>query len=148
MTGKSDFNDEEWKLVAEGPATAGMIAVTADRGGSFRESWAIAKAYAEARQQHGESELLDAIVSGRPDFDRRGARSAEELKDQGLQRLQQAAELLGQKATPEEVDHYRAFVLNVATRVAHAHKEHGEEVSPPEQAALDEISTTLGGGQE
>ena len=36
-----------------------MIVVTAQRGGSFRETFAIAKAYIEARKQHGESELLD-----------------------------------------------------------------------------------------
>ena len=62
MTGKTDFTEEEWQLVLKGPPSAGMIVVTAQRGGTFRETIAIGKAYVEARQQHGESELLDEIV--------------------------------------------------------------------------------------
>jgi len=59
MTGKADFTQQEWDLVLEGPPSAGMIVVTAQRGGTIRETLAIARAYVEARQQHGESELLD-----------------------------------------------------------------------------------------
>ena len=44
MTGKADFTEEEWELVREGPPTAGMVALTAESGGSFRESFARAKA--------------------------------------------------------------------------------------------------------
>ena len=62
MTGKADFTQEEWKVVLEGPPSAGMIVLTAQRGGTIRESVAMARAYAEARQQHGESQLLDEIV--------------------------------------------------------------------------------------
>src|SRR5262245_14536248 len=118
MTDKTAFTDEEWKVIAEGPPTAGMILVTADRGGSFRETWALSKALAEARQHHGASDLLDAIVSEKPGFDRGGAHTGEELKSVGLERLQQAAGLLEQKATPDELEDYRTFVLNVATKVA------------------------------
>ncbi|MGO9823507.1 MAG: hypothetical protein ACLPTJ_22995, partial [Solirubrobacteraceae bacterium] len=69
MTSKADFTKEEWDLVLEGPPSAGMIIVTAQHGGTFRETIAIAKAYAEARQQHGESELLDEIVAAKPEVD-------------------------------------------------------------------------------
>jgi len=69
MTAKADFTDEEWDLLLEAPPSAGMIVVTAQRGGSLRETIAMAKAYVEARQQHGESELLDDIVSAKPERD-------------------------------------------------------------------------------
>ena len=143
MTDKSAFTDEEWKLVSDGPATAGFIVVTADRGGTFRETWALAKEYAEARKHHGESELLDGIVSHRPSIDRGGAHTPEEVKDVGLGHLRQAVDLVREKATSDELDAYKQFVVDVATKVAHAHKEHGQEVSAPEQAALDEISAAL-----
>jgi hypothetical protein len=52
--------------------------------------------------------------------------------------------VLGQKATRDEVDAYRAFVVELAERVAHAHREHGVDVSDAEQAALDEVRTALG----
>jgi len=90
MTVKGDFSAEEWHLVLEAPPRAGMIVVTAQRGGSWRESIAMAKAYVEARRQHGESELLDAIVAARPERDHTHYHSPEELKAHGLQHLRDA----------------------------------------------------------
>jgi hypothetical protein len=149
MTGKSDFTAEEWKLVLEGPPTAGLLVVTAQRGGSFRETISMAKAYTEARKHHGESELLDEIVSTKPEVDRTRFHSAEELRGHGLQHLRDAVALLDQKAAPEEVEDYKRFTLNLAERVASAHREgflglSGERVSGAEQAAIDEIAATLG----
>jgi hypothetical protein len=144
MTGNSDFTREEWQVVLEGPPSAGMIVVTAQRGGTFRETIAIAKAYVEARKQHGESELLDAIVSAKPEIDHTRYHSAEELKDHGLKHLRDAGELLERKATPQELDDYRRFVLNLADKVATAHREGGENVSSAERAAIEEIAASLG----
>ena len=75
MTAKSDFTPEEWHLVSEGPPSAGLIVITAQRGGSIRETLSMAKAYAEARAQHGQSELLDEIVAAKPEMDHTRYRS-------------------------------------------------------------------------
>lgn len=144
MTGKADFTEDEWKLVLEGPPTAGVIVATAARGGTFREALAIGKAYVDARKQHGESELLDEIVSAKPEVDRSRFSSPEELKQHGLGLLRDAVALLERKATPEEVEGYRRFVVAVAERVGSAHREEGADISPPEQAAIGEISSALG----
>jgi hypothetical protein len=144
MTGKADFTESEWKLVAEGPPIAGMIVLTAQRGGTFSETIAIAKTYVEARKHHGESELLDEIVSARPEIDRTRYHSAEELKEHGLQHLHDAVALLESKATPEELDAYKRFVLDVADKVANAHRESGESVSDTERAAIESIAAKLG----
>jgi len=144
MTGKAGFTQEEWELILEGPPSAGIIVVTAQRGGTFRESIAMAKAYVEARQQHGESELLDEIVAAKPERDHTRFHSAEELKQHGLQHLREAVALLERKATAEEVDDYRRFVLTLADKVANAHREHGVSVSDAERAAIEEISAALG----
>ena len=69
VTTKKAFSPEEWDLVLEGPPTAGMIVITASGGGMFKETWAMSKAYAEARAKHGESELLDEIVATKPKTD-------------------------------------------------------------------------------
>jgi hypothetical protein len=143
MTGKADFTEQEWELVLEGPPSAGMIVVTAQRGGTFRETFAMAKAYAEARQEHGQSKLLDEIVSAKPRVDRARSHSPEELKEHGLQHLREAVALLEAKATPEELDGYRRFVLAVADKVAGAHREGGVAISEPEQAAIDEIAAAM-----
>ncbi len=148
MTSKSEFTAEEWQLILEAPPSAGMIVVTSQRGGSFRETIAMAKAYVEARQQHGGSELLDDIVAAKPERDHTHYHSPEELKQHGLQHLRDSVVLLERKATPEEVDEYRRFIVTLSHKVAAAHREHGQEVSEAEQAAIDDITgalnTTLG----
>jgi hypothetical protein len=144
MTGRADFTEDEWELVRQGPPSAGMIVVTAQRGGTIRETFAMAKAYAEARQQHGASQLLDEIVSSKPEVDHTRFRSYDELKQHGLGRLRDAVGLLQQKATADEVDDYKRFVLAVADRVANAHREDGQGVSEPERAAIEEIAVALG----
>jgi len=144
MTTKADFSPEEWKVVLEGPPSAGMMVVTAARGGMFRESYAMSKAYAEARAQHGESELLDEIVAARPEVDHARYHSAEEVRAGGRQHLRDAVGLLEAKATAGELDDYRHFVLTLANKVAAAHKEEGQSVSPAEAEAIDEIATALG----
>lgn len=142
MTAKSDFDEAEWNLLQEVPMIAGMIVITASGGGTFRETLALAKAFTEARQVHGQSELLDEIVSTRPKYDRHEFGSQQELHDQGLEKIGEAVALLRSKA-PAEVEGYARFVTAAAEKVAAAHKEDGQAVSPAEQAALDEIRARL-----
>ncbi len=144
MTAKTAFTPEEWTTVLEGPPTAGMIVITAARGGMFRETVAMTKAYTEARAEHGESELLDEIVAAKPKLDHTRYHSAEELKEHGLGRLREAVGLLAGKAAPAELEDYRRFVLALAGKVAAAHREEGQEVSRPEAAAIQEITAALG----
>src|ERR1700730_1291991 len=98
MTSKADFTPEEWELILEGPPSAGMIVITAQRGGTLRETITMAKAYAEARQLHGQSELLDEIVSAKPAIDHTRYASLEELKEHSLAHLRDAVALLERKA--------------------------------------------------
>jgi hypothetical protein len=149
MTSKADFSEEEWKTVLEGPPSAGLLVIASDRGGSIRESFSMAKAYTEARQQHGESELLDEIVGAKPEVDHTRFKSPDELKQASLGHIRDAVALLQSKATPEEVDEYKQFIRGLAERVAEARKEgflglSGERVSGDEQAAIDEIGAALG----
>jgi len=149
MTKKADFNADEWSKVVEGPVLAGMKVIAADRGGTIRESLAMGKVYNAARQQHGGSELLDALVASPPALDPARVRSAGDIGQASSEGLREALRLLEQKASPEEVEAYKGFVRDVAGTTARAHKEGGflgvggKEVSPEEQAALDEIEATL-----
>ena len=144
MTTKAAFAPEEWTVVLEGPSTAGMIVITAAHGGTFRETIAMSKAYTEARGEHGESELLDEIVAAKPKVDHTRYHSPEELRDNGLGHIRDAMTLLEGKATAEERDDYRHFVLTLANKVASAHREHGQDVSPAEAEAIQQITAALG----
>jgi len=147
MTGKADFDEQQWDTVLEGPTSAGLIVMSAERGGTFREAFALAKVYGEARQDHGESELLDEIAAHRPEVDRTRAKSPEELQMHGLARIREAVALVDEKASAEEAAAYRRFVASVARRVAEAKEEKGSQggVTEREQQVIDEIDAALGG---
>lgn len=140
MTGRSDFTDEQWKQVLEAPPAAGLLVIASDKGGSIRESFSMAKAYGEARKQHGGSELLDEITSTKPEVDKTRVDSADELKEHNLENLREAAALMKVKATEEELEEYRDFILKLAERVAEAHK----GVTEPEAAVMKDIAAALG----
>ena len=143
MTSKAAFSPSEWQLVLEGPPSAGLLVIAASHGGTFRETIAMTKAYAEARAQHGESELLDEIVAEKPRMERGKVHNPEELRDQGLACLENVTALLEDKATVEERDDYQRFVLTVANKVAAAHREGGQLRSPAEEQAILDITTAL-----
>ncbi|TMK74509.1 MAG: hypothetical protein E6G49_03515 [Actinobacteria bacterium] len=149
MTAKADYTDEEWKLLREAPTSAGMLVIEADRGGMIRETFSMAKAYAEARKEHGASQLLDDIASEKPEVDRTRFQSVEDLRSSLLQHIRDAVSLLQQKAPAEELEEYRRFLANVASRVAEAHREgflgmSGERVSEAEKRALADIAQAAG----
>jgi hypothetical protein len=145
MTTKSEFNGEEWERVARGPVLAGVMVALADRGGSFRESLALGKAYAAAKRDDGGTELLKELVASPPSLDRESAGQPDQIPEQ----IREAVRIVDEKATPEEAEEYRQFILRLADVVAHAHKEGGvlgiggKEVSEEEQAALDLLSSTV-----
>ena len=149
MTTKSEFNAEDWETVAQAPALAALMVMIADRGGAIRESIALGKAYNEARQGEG-SELIQQLVSSPPRLDPASIGPPDQAREQLPQRLTEAVGIVDDKATPEEAEEYRGFLLRLADVVAHAHKEGGvlgiggKEVSAEEQAALDQLSATLG----
>ena len=144
MTGKANFTEQEWETVLEGPTSAGLIVSTAQRGGSLRESFSLARAFAEARTASGASDLMDEIAQSRPKVDRARAGSAEELREHHLSVVREAVSLLEAKASPEELEDYRRFTLGLAERVANAKEEGERPVSEAERTAIDEISAALG----
>lgn len=152
MTTKADFNAEEWSTIVEAPLLAGLRVVAADRGGTIRESLAIGKVYNEARRSQGESPLLDELVASPPALDAREVQARGDIPALSEAKLREAVRLLSDKASPEEVEAYKRFVLDLARAAAEAHKEGGfigiggKPVSGKEQAALDEIGALLGAG--
>ena len=149
MTTKTDFNAEEWERVEQAPALAALMVIFADRGGVIRESIALGKAYAEARADGG-SELIQALVETPPRLNPKDMGPADQLRAELPKRVEEALGVVEEKVTPEEAQEYRQFILRVADVVAHAAKEGGvlgiggKEVSEQEQAALDQLASTLG----
>ncbi|MDQ3728291.1 MAG: hypothetical protein M3355_01745 [Actinomycetota bacterium] len=150
MPGKADFNAEEWSQILAGPPAAGLRVAMAERGGALRESLAIGRAYAEARQEHGESELLDSIVAEQPVVNPAEFKGEADVPQALMQKLTGGVEVLEEKAADDDVNAYKQFIVDMAQRVASAKKEGGvlgiggKEISDNEQVALEEIASTLG----
>jgi hypothetical protein len=111
----------------------------------------LGRVYQEARGGQGTSEWLDELVKSPPSIDPNRVREAGgDISAVTTERLREAMRILEAKATQEEVDAYKTFVMTVAQTVARAHKEGGflgiggKEVSDAENQALDEISASLG----
>jgi hypothetical protein len=147
MSSQADFTTDEWDVVLEGPTSAGLLVMTAERGGIVQETYSMAKAYAEARLQHGQSELLDAVLAARPHVDHTRYASRDELHANLLAQVRHAIAILEGSATPEELAEYARFVLNVAERTARAHGEGhpgAAAISPAERDAIDAVSDAVG----
>ncbi len=149
MTAKGDFNADEWTTVVEAPVLAGLRVVGADRGGTIRESVAIGKVYSKARQAQGQNELLDELLASPPAVDPKRVQGQGDIATVSRDRLREALAILSEKASAEDVQAYKKFVLDVAQAAAEAHKEGGfigiggKQVSDSERAALDEVSAVL-----
>jgi hypothetical protein len=148
MTSKADFNAEDWSKVVSAPAMAALRVAAADRGGTFKESISLARAYQEARGQ--ESGLLGEILSSPPEIGPQDVKDKAQLGAVARERIREALGILERHAGPDELGAYREFILKVADTVAHAHKEGGflgvggKEVSESERSALAEIADALG----
>jgi hypothetical protein len=145
MSASAAFTAEEWKVVAHAPLLAAARVVAAERGGTIRENLAIRRVYSAARELHGESGLLDALVASSPSLELRGGDPGPEVHA----RVAAAVAVVEAKTGPDDVEAYKGFVLAVVQTVAEANREGGfagiggEEVSEREQAALDELTAVL-----
>jgi hypothetical protein len=137
MAGKSDFTEEEWEQLRKGATGAGLLVATSDRGffDSFKEAASMAK-YLEGSHE-ADSQLVRELAS------ERGTgfgftESPKEVEAGATEALRAAAETLRAKA-PDELDAYRAFVLELAESVGKA-AGGGDEA---EAAAIEKIRAAL-----
>jgi hypothetical protein len=162
MATKASFTAEEWQLLLESPMLAGMAVTAADPSGLFglfKEGLAASQALAEAKTAAGASELIRAVAAdletaaGR-DAVRDGLKTrfadskAADIKPKAITALRETAALLQTKA-PEDAAAFKAWLEDIARRVAEASKEGGflgfggVQVSDAEKATLAEIAAAL-----
>jgi hypothetical protein len=160
MTKHSDFSRAEWNLLGDAPLAAGAAVAVASPGGGAQEAKALIAGWREAGRQFSQDQLLQAIVTELDPQDReaqerssglqaRGPQPTfDEIVDEAVALCGQAIDLLTQMATPEEIEHYRAFVMHIVTKVANATNESGfmgnQRISRSERGVLQEIAGALG----
>ena len=139
MATKADFTEEEWETLQKGVTGAGFWMTIADRGffDTFKESSALAKHLDEARKSSESTLLRDLGATKGTGFGWKS--SPDEIEAETVAALGSAVQILEAKA-PDEVDAYRAFVLEVAESVGAA-AEGGETA---EAGTLEKIKAALG----
>jgi hypothetical protein len=158
MSSKADFTDSEWETLRRAPMVAGMGITFADPGGPIevlKETSAVLKfvtAESAAREDLVGEVARDvrALAQQRKnplgDFKPRGALAGKEIVDE----ISRANEIVSAKASPEEADAFRAWIMECAQRAADAAKEGGfmgfraERVSQGEQDMLAQLRSALG----
>ena len=142
MAGKADFTEQEWEDLKQGVTGAGLLVSTAHRDftDSFGEASSIAKQLAAHRDS--ESQLVRDLSSTRGTGFGLIA-SPSEVVEGTIKALGAAVAVLNQKA-PDEVEPYRALVLDVVAAAAEAKG----GVRDEETAAIERIKSALGVSDE
>jgi tellurite resistance protein len=138
MAGKTDFTEDEWKDLQQGVTGAGLLVSAAHRDftDTFGEASTVAKQL--AAHQASESQLVRELAETRGTGFGLVA-SPKEVVEETMNALGASVAVLGAKA-PDELEAYRALVLDVATAVAEAKGGVKEE----ETAAIERITAALG----
>jgi hypothetical protein len=159
MTTKADFTEDEWTRLKRGPFIAGLAISLADPGGpieAIKETAATLKTVTGAAGTGDGGELVGALAqevtaeararkNPLADFRPKGAMAGQEI----LEELRGVNGIVTAKATAEEADAYRGWLLAAAKEAADAAKEggflgfHAQRVSEGEQRMLDELAKAL-----
>jgi hypothetical protein len=116
MAGKTDFTDEEWEHLRKGATGAGLLVSASDRSlfDSFKEASSFAKYLVGSRDD--DSQLVRELASESGTGFGLVA-SPGEVENETNEALRAAVATLHAKA-PDELESYRAFVLELAESVA------------------------------
>lgn len=146
MSTQADYTPEEWQILVHAPAEASMLVINADKSGGITGQFGLIQETKDARKAveahaatdtglvHGVAQALHEEQSWKPLL--QGA-SPESVTAS----LRRADEIVRSKATPEEVQAYRQFVMDVARKTASAAKESGAtQTSDKEKIALQQIA--------
>jgi hypothetical protein len=154
MTTKEAFTDEEWTRLMRAPFVAGMAISLADPGGPIEVAKETVATLRSATLPPSQEELLAAVAL---DVQALAQQRQNPLGDfrprsgqQVVEELRGVNELVTAKATPEEVEAFRRWLVAAAQAAAGAAKEGGfmgfgaEQVSAGEKQMLDQVRAAVG----
>ena len=153
MTSKQDFTDEEWTRIRRAPLVAGVAISLADPGGPIELAKETMATLRSATLPPSQEELLAAVALDVQALAQQKHNPLGDFKprngQQVLEELRGVNELVTAKATPEEVEAFRRWLVVAAQAAADAGKEGGflgfggEQVSAGEQRMLDQVRAAL-----
>jgi hypothetical protein len=159
MTSKAAFTDEEWERVRRAPMVAGMAITIADPGGPIEISKEGMATLRAATVPPSQEELLAAVALDIQAMIQQKKNPAKSFKPSAgaagteiLDELRAVDAIVAGKATPEETEAFRGWLVTTAQAAADAAKDGGfmgfgaVQVSKGEQEMLDQLRGALGQG--
>jgi hypothetical protein len=158
MTSKASFTYDEWGRVLRAPLVAGMAITIADPGGPIEISKEMMATLRAAIVPPSQEELLAAVALDLQTMMNEKQNPAKNFKPTSaatagteiLDELRAVIAIVAEKATPEEAQAFRGWLVAAAQAAADAAKEGGfmgfgaVQVSEGEQTMLDQLRSALG----
>lgn len=158
MTSRQEFTEEEWARLRRAPLIAGLAISIADPGGPIEIAKETMASMRAASAPPSQEELLVAVSQDLMRLAQEKQNPMGDFKvDKGvlagqqiLDELRGVNEILEAKATAEEAEAFRRWMIAVAQAAANAAKEGGfmgfgaEQVSQGERTMLEQLSGALG----
>lgn len=154
MANKSNFTVDEWDLFRKVPMLTGLVVMAASPSGPFgvlKESSAAGE-FLRTGLDGAQSELMQVLaedLKSNMSVHKLQNDSPEAIRSAGLAACRQLSNILREKASEEEADEFRAWLLSLARKVAEAATEGGflgiggVQVSEAEASAIDQIEIAL-----
>jgi hypothetical protein len=154
MTSRQDFSEEEWARIRRAPLVAGVAISLADPGGPIEVAKETMASLRSATLPPSQEELLASVALDVQALAQHRQNPLGDFKprsgQQVLEELRGVNEIVTAKATPEEVEAFRRWLVAAAQSAADAAKEGGfmgfgaEQVSAGEKQMLDQVRAVLG----
>jgi hypothetical protein len=154
MTSKQDFTDEEWTRIRRAPLVAGVAISLADPGGPIELAKETVASLRSATLPPSQEELLASVALDVQALTQQKQNPLGDFRprsgQQVLEELRGVNELVTGKATAQEAEGFRRWLVAAAQAAADAAKEGGfmgfgaEQVSAGEQQMLDQVRAALG----
>ena len=156
MTSKQDFTNEEWMRIRRAPLVAGFAISIADPGGPIELAKETMASLRSATLPPSQEELLASVALDVQAMAQHKQNPLGDFKPSSgqvvLEELRGVNEIVAAKATPQEAEAFRAWLVATAQAAADAAKEGGfmgfgaEQVSAGEKQMLDQLRAALGAG--
>jgi hypothetical protein len=161
MTKKDDFTEEEWAQLLRAPMIAGFAISLADPGGPIELTKETLASLRAASSPPSDEELLTAVSHDIMEMAQHkqnpmGDYKMEKGAQAGIQILEElraVSEVVSAKATPQEAQAFRGWMVAVAQAAADAAKEGGfmgfgaELVSQGERDMMTRVAKAVGASE-
>ncbi len=157
MTTKQDYTTEEWAGLTRAPLVAGLAISIADPGGPIEMAKEVVASLKTMRTPPTNDELVVEVSREIGELAERRENPIGDFRPKGPDAPQQVLEeiravnsILQQKATPQEAEAVRRWIVDAAQAAADAAKEGGfmgfgaEQVSHGERGMLEQVRAAVG----